>query len=261
MNYRAGVDLALETALLRAVTQYRPLGLHQHFHMVAVACELEDRAIDIKTAYNMLSALYDIDGLNALEDWPEPEWLTDYDAKASRPEDVRRRYVQGSDPEEFALPWRSFEYLIALRRTEDAQDASDGELSDVGSDISEQAENDKPRRSGRTNDRRTPRKRNQPEENQDGDTRTNKRRRSTSEVTPEPSRPLTRRQRQREEGHEDDEDEPQGDNAAAATASPATPTVNTRSTRRSTGADSARSNKNTRASASPAARSVRTRRS
>lgn len=252
MKHHAPADLTLETALLRAVSEHRPLGVHRHFNMVAVVCELEDHNISAPTAWGMLDKLYDIEGLNALEDVNEPDWLAEYDKRVAAPDAVRSRVVNGADEEEFVLPWSEFEELIAPRRSEDVQDTSNGE-SDVDSDTS-----DKPRRSGRQTDRRpAQRKRTQTEGAQDGESRGNKRRRNATEQTQEATRPLTRRQRQKEEENDDEESEEQ--NASPSQSGGASATA-TRSSRRSTAGESARG-KAARPAPSPAGRSVRTRRS
>lgn len=127
---------------LRAISVYRPVGEHRHFHMIAVlqamsnvrGSPLGDESAE--DAWAKLNEYYDVDGLNDMEgssdDEDGPAWLAQYDAHVALLEKnkaARTRVVHGDDDGEFSLhPAAVFEPLMAPRRLDTSEDAaqSDG---------------------------------------------------------------------------------------------------------------------------------------
>lgn len=68
-------DTAEETALLRAISQFRPLGVHRHFNMISIVHALHAHAAEhggaqaaptVEAIWAKLRDFYDLDGLNEL---------------------------------------------------------------------------------------------------------------------------------------------------------------------------------------------------
>ncbi|PKI84156.1 hypothetical protein MVES1_002140 [Malassezia vespertilionis] len=132
-------DPALEIALLRAISFYPPIGYNRHFNMVSILGALQAAQLEVpsdapgsnrhaplsaKSVWQHLETLYDLEGLNELDDGSEdeeaPEWMQHYDQHAAllaRNEKARTRVLDNVDAEEFALhPVELYAPFIEQRR-------------------------------------------------------------------------------------------------------------------------------------------------
>lgn len=124
-------DAAEQAAFLRAISMYRPLGFHRHFHMVSVLHALSQSpnmssALELDGhLWNKLGEYYDVNELNKQEENGgdenhTPHWMRDYEGLQDMlrtNERARTRLVHGLDKEEFALqPFMSFEPWMEVRR-------------------------------------------------------------------------------------------------------------------------------------------------
>lgn len=282
-----------DVALLRAISVFRPVGEHRHFHMVSILHALdgapETQQADESSAslWTRLHDYYDLRGLNEMEECSDDEeeamWLRNYEQHMQFLRDhekARTRVLQGIDEEEFALhPMYLYEPIISPRRAEAADDGArtqvvppsqEDEVADTAADDAE-SESDKDDRAPRSAQRRAVRKRNHAEEDTTpdpakddtthGSARASKRRRGSKvddDVLDTPTRSITTRRQQKQ--LDDDEKKRETEDGADAVADS---TSGTRSTRTTPARGARGASRSVRASPSPApaTRSVRSRRS
>lgn len=236
-------DTGGEIALLRAVSNYRPLGLHRHFNMISIVHALRDTPSEdgtpreppsVPAIWAKLGQFYDLDGLNELvrarlmqdegnsDDEDMPQWIKTYPAHTellAKNEGARTRVLENMDEEEFALhPPDVFEPLIEPRRYEKSEaggkvvpPSSEDDLSDMDSGSATDREDRASRARTRADTRRGSRKRQhneeQPEVPASPETaRSGKRRKAQGDenAVETPARPITRRQRQLEDEMQDE---------------------------------------------------------
>ncbi|RKP09952.1 chromatin modification-related protein EAF7-domain-containing protein [Thamnocephalis sphaerospora] len=112
----------MEAVLFRAVTRYKPVGMHKHFRMLAVLREFNRRSKVRRTAAEIwahLTTMYDLDMLDEMEEDGEQVELGWRDADGDQT--IQR---------EFRLPAHEFEDLVPelrklLRDTDDPEEDSD----------------------------------------------------------------------------------------------------------------------------------------
>lgn len=286
-----------DVALLRAISVFRPVGEHRHFHMVSILHALDGapkaQPSDGSSAsvWAQLHKYYDLRGLDEMEegsdDEGEPVWLRDYEQHAQFLRDhekARTRVLQGVDEEEFALhPMYLYEPMIEPRRVEVKEDdgeavqvvppSQEDEEADKAADVDAESDTDKEEPAPRSVQRRTVRKRGHAEEDTTpelvkedhvhGSARASKRRRGSKpedDMLDTPTRSITTRRQQKQQGDDEKKRDPEEGSDVAPDASGTGATRSTRSTPARRAVSSTRS---TRASPSPApaTRSARSRRS
>ncbi|KAK9468505.1 chromatin modification-related protein EAF7-domain-containing protein [Lipomyces arxii] len=147
-----------ETALFKAICRYKPVGLDKHFLMMCI-CQMVNNSnvegpyLTTKSIWDKLSTLYNLDGLDELEDGSEESFsesaaetrsatpaITRHQqaerdaAKQERleanEEANKRRYVPSQMKNEFSLPWDEYgELLLEHAREMDSQATSPAQLS------------------------------------------------------------------------------------------------------------------------------------
>ncbi|WFC96095.1 hypothetical protein MBRA1_002751 [Malassezia brasiliensis] len=226
-------DTAEETALLRAISQFRPLGVHRHFNMISIVHALHAHATEhggaqaaptVDAIWAKLRDFYDLDGLNELDEGSDdedtPNWIKTYPAHVellAKNKGARTRVLENVDEEEFALhPPETYEPIIEPRRYEkeeaggkSATASSEDDLSDMESGSASERDGHTPRTRRRAETRRQSRKRAHTDDaaddhaSPDTTARAGKRRKAppSDEAAPveTPTRPITRRQRQLED--------------------------------------------------------------
>lgn len=284
-----------DVALLRAISVFRPVGEHRHFHMVSILHAL-DGAPEAKQANRSSASLwarlhdfYDLRGLDEMEegsdDEEEPVWLRTYEEHSQFLRDherARSRFLRDVDEEEFALyPMYLYEPIIVSRRVEAGDDGAQTQVvppsqEDEGADAMAddgESESDKEERAPRSVQRRTVRKRGHTEEDTSpdlpkdesshGSARASKRRRGSKlddDGLDTPTRSITTR-RQQKQLNDDEKKREVEDGSDAATDGAGTGSM--RSTRSTPARRAASSSRSVRASPSPVptTRSARSRRS
>ncbi|KAL4402032.1 esa1-associated factor [Malassezia pachydermatis] len=146
-------DTSSDVALFRAISIYRPVGEHRHFHMISILQSLEaaresqslpiDTPLHASDVWSKLEEFYELHGLNELDEGSDeedgPEWISQYNehvARLQRSEKARTRYVAGLDEEEFSLhPYMDFDDLLTSRRTEDAESEESGKTKQSAQEV------------------------------------------------------------------------------------------------------------------------------
>lgn len=284
-----------DVALLRAISLFRPIGEHKHFHMVSILHALEgapgaQAEGSGPSVWARLQDYYDLQGLEEMEegsdDDEEPVWLRTYEDHLQflrSHEKARTRVLQGADEEEFALhPLYLYEPIIRPRRAETNDTDSlpvvppsqeDEEADSTAADVEAESESDREGPAPRSAHRRAVRKRGHTEEDHPPEslkddlahnsTRASKRRRGSKvddDASDTLSRAMTTRRQQKQLDDDEKKRETEDGSDAATDGAGAGATRSARSTpaRRATS-----TSRNVRASPSPAptTRSTRTRRS
>lgn len=145
-----------ETALYKAICRFKPSGKHKHFRMVSIYLMLNNPAITpstdpitIEDIWEKLSSLYDLDGLDELED--SSEFMAEEERLAEDPSAVPYHgslggmLGDGEYLQEFYLPWNDFSSLIAkqaIPTDENISDSSDdSDIDDDDSDLDSTSSN------------------------------------------------------------------------------------------------------------------------
>lgn len=130
-----------ETTLYKAICKFKPSGQHKHFRMISIyqmvnnpAITASSDTITIQDIWEKLYSLYDIDGLDELEDsnefMVEEERLADDPSAVPYHGSLGGTLGDGSYLREFYLPWESYSDLILKQAI-----ATDSQLSDLSDSV------------------------------------------------------------------------------------------------------------------------------
>ncbi|KAK9321425.1 chromatin modification-related protein EAF7-domain-containing protein [Lipomyces orientalis] len=150
-------NIEQETALFKAICRYKPVGINKHFLVICIGQMVNNASIQgpyltMKGIWDKLSTLYNLEGLDELEDGSEesssqspvdmpsspPTVLTRHqkaeleaDQKEGRETDaINSLFVPSKMREEFSLPWEEFGDLMLEHATAvDSQATSPAQMS------------------------------------------------------------------------------------------------------------------------------------
>ncbi|KAK9455245.1 chromatin modification-related protein EAF7-domain-containing protein [Dipodascopsis uninucleata] len=151
-------NIEQETALFKAICRYKPVGMNKHFLMVCI-CHMVNNSfvqgsyLTTKSIWDKLNTLYNLEGLDELEDIPTDGSLSQSPPVSSSPvpmvtrhrkaeleqeaaeaeEDGKIATRPSSMKAEFTLPWNEYgELMLEHARASDSQTTSPAQLSVSG---------------------------------------------------------------------------------------------------------------------------------
>ncbi|KAK9431291.1 chromatin modification-related protein EAF7-domain-containing protein [Lipomyces doorenjongii] len=149
-------NIEQETALFKAICRYKPVGVNKHFLIMCI-CQMVNNAniqgpyLTMKCIWDKLATLYNLEGLDELEDGTEesasqspedvpsspPTMVTRHQKaeleavlKEGREEDTISSVLPSEMREEFCLPWEVYgDLMLEHARANDSQATSPAQLS------------------------------------------------------------------------------------------------------------------------------------
>lgn len=150
-----------ETTLYKAICRYKPAGQHKHFRMICIYQMVNnpnitppESMLSMKDIWSKLALLYDLDGLDELED--SSSFMAEEERLAKKEQNEKKKSVvplhwtlggklgDGTYLQEFSLPWDAdiekyiLEHAKSSEKSEDEDESTTiTMLSDSGTSLSE----------------------------------------------------------------------------------------------------------------------------